>query len=190
MRRAAFVLLPAAVLAACGGGPKDIEQESNRTAAAVTVSVRGAQTIDFDGRTTIVIYRTLDPRIPRGVRLFSVGMPPPHVEIRPGVRFRAAFDVLGFKGDGRYQIPPNVLDRPPPGPSGLPLPSGIQSNAFVEVLRPAMEPVLLRYDVALEPCRVSSRDQGRIGSVSCPKLRRDAGEETISLEMTWDALTT
>lgn len=186
MRRLALTAL-AAVLAACGGQPKGIQQESNRTEAAVKVTIRGAETIDFEGRATIIIFRTLDKRIPLGVRLFSVGIPPPHIEVRQGVRFRTAFDVLGFKGDGRYTIAPTVIGTTHPGPSGLPLPSGIQSNAFVEVLRLAVKPPLNRYDIALEPCTVQARSQALVGSFSCPKLRLDRSDATVSVEMTWDA---
>lgn len=164
-------------------GTGSVEMDSNRTEASVTVRVRGAESIDFAQTATIIIFRTLDERVPLGFRLFSVGLPEP-VELTPGVSFRTAFDVLGFKGDGRYAI--GRTTTTPQGPGGVDLPSGIQSNAFLEIYRPAEDPPLLRYDVALEPCEVEAGDQARVGSLDCPKLRA-TGEAFISLFMSWEA---
>jgi hypothetical protein len=189
VRRIVVLAVGLALVAGCGGKkpPAGIGQDSNRTKAHVVVKVRGDQTIDFDKQTTIIIYRTLDKRVPLGLRLFSVGMPPPHVAFTDGASFRAAFDVLSFTGDGDYTIPKTIVGSPVPGPSGLPLPSGIQSSAFVEVLRPTADPPITRYDVALEPCRVKTAHESLTGSVSCPHLKSDRDASTLSLEMTWDA---
>lgn len=190
MSRVAVVGLLLVALAGCGrdepsGG--SIKQDSKRTKAHVVVKVRGAETIDFDATATIIIYRNLDERVPLNVRHFSVGIPPPHVPFADDASFRTAFDVLGYKGDGSYTIPVTVIGSAVPGPSGLPLPSGIQSNAFVEVFRVALNPPVDRYDIALEPCRVVAKRASLEGSVSCPKLKQDSGPATISLEMTWKA---
>lgn len=197
MRRAVTVGLALLVLFGGGactrGSPQprstgDIKTDSDRLEAAVTVRVRGDDTLDFDGRTTILIFRTLDDRVPLGFRLFSVGIPDPGLRLEPSVFARAAFDVLGFKGDGRYTIGRTIFGSPTAG-EGVQVPSGIQSNAFVQWFRPAGEPPVTRYDVALEPCRVQAADEARRGSLSCPKLQRDVGTQTVSLDMTWDATT-
>lgn len=192
MRGGALALAAALVVTTAGCSrptrpAEGIKEDSNRTKAAVTVKVRGAVTIDFEGETAIIIYRTLDRRVPLGLRLFSVGIPPPHLPFREGASFRAAFDVLGFTGDGAYTVPKTVIGSPVPGPSGLPLPPGIQASAFVEVLRPTADPPLDRYDIALEPCAVRAADEARSGSVSCPRLRLDRNATTVSLQMSWDA---
>lgn len=190
VRRILVVVLVLAGLAGCNraAAPKEIAQDSHRTKARVVVKVAGAEKIEFAGTVTILIYRTLDKRVPANLRLFSVGIPPPHVSYAPGISFRAAFDVLGYTDRREFTIPKTVIGSPVPGPSGLPLPSGIQSNAFLEVFRPAAQPPVTRYDIALEPCTVTtSGGRALEGSLRCPTLRRDSGPATISLEMTWDA---
>lgn len=186
MKRTLFLVL--LLLAACSRSPaqKSVETESNRTEAAVSVVVSGAETYRYEGRTTIIVFRTLDKRVPEGLRLFSVGIPDPGVKIANGF-FRTAFDVLGFKGDGNYTIGPTKLGEKPEGPLGLRLPSGIQSNAFVQWFRPDASPPIVRYDVALESCSVRSKDKGREGTLQCPSIRQDNGTKTVRLDMTWDA---
>jgi hypothetical protein len=191
VKRAVVLAVALALASACAGKTRPaggIQEDSKRVKARVVVNVTGAETIEYSDTTTIIIYRTLDTRVPLGVRLFSVGIPPPHVPYAEGASFRAAFDVLGYRPEAKeYSVPPNVIGTSVPGPSGVPLPSGIQSNAFVEVLRPTMKPPVSRYDVALEACLVRTSDESLRGSLSCPKLQSDRGKATISLQMTWDA---
>lgn len=186
----AFLVLVLVAASACSqkrdDTKKSIETDSNRTEASVVIRVRGTQTYDFSGRTTIIIFRTLDERVPLEFRLFSVGVPDPGIKLADGGFFRAAFDVLGFEGDGSYTIGPTILGASPSA-NGLQVPSGIQSNAFVQWLRPAAALPLIRYDVALEACRVNARSRTLTGTLSCPRLRDSTGTKTLSLEMTWDA---
>ncbi len=189
-RRTLAYALTLLVLAgsACSRGskndPPSFQTESSRVKAKVTVKVRGAETIDYDGRTTILIYRTLDKRIPLGFRLFSVGIPDPGLDLVPKVKWRTGFDVLGYTGDGDYTIGLTTLS--PSGPHGLDLPSGIQSNALLQMIDLRGAPILKSYNVALEPCTVTSSKRGRVGTLSCSKLRQDG--PPISLVMTWNAL--
>lgn len=145
------------------------------------VEVEGATTIHFDETVPLQIFRGgNDPRVPANLRLLSVGLLE-HVELPDGNRFRLAFDLLGYTKDGTYTIPPTG------GQESTFLPTGIASNAFVEVIeaRDGVPQDIYRYDVLTQQCNLRVGRRGREGLLVCPAVRH-AQRGDISLRMEWN----
>lgn len=201
-RRAGVLPLLLVLAAACGNGgsrsacpaPEGLKAspapassptgfvEASSETGRLCVTVRGAVTIDFDRVVALQIaIAGEDPRIPRNLRLLSVGLLK-HVTLEGDRQFRLAFDLLGYTKDRRYTIPATGTQSQV---MGAQLPPGIASNAFVELLQIAPPaPGFVRYDILGKPCDLEVRRRGREGRLVCPQIKH-ASEGEISLRMEW-----
>ena len=185
----------AVVAGACGneGEAQTPETPSPRDHTAkmnYTVVTKGGVGFTTDGERDVRVLSMLD-KDPRNasVSLLSVGPPLP-VPTGPGA-FRVAFDLTGFRGNGSYKIPAGsprerlgaIAAKADPN-EGLD-----QSNVLVQHWPGDPHLGLPKvYDKALVPCPLKVKDNGRTGTLRCPKLTDDEGKVVFSLEMNWSEL--
>jgi hypothetical protein len=106
------------------------------------------------------------------IALLSVGLEEPG-SLGDGRMIRAAVDIVGYSGDGTYEIggPPKDDDLP------------VRSAFFVEIYRPGTAEGFGRFDDATEACTVTVSDEGSVGELRCPSL--SGAEGTVEVSMTW-----
>jgi hypothetical protein len=106
------------------------------------------------------------------IALLSVGLDEPS-PLSDGRMIRAAIDIVGYSGDGDYEIGGPVTE------DALP----VRSAFFVEVFNPGTAEGYARFDEASVPCQVSVTDNGKRGELSCEELRGQVGK--VQVDMAW-----
>lgn len=190
----ALVLVVALVLGACasdskdGSGAPDVTTSKGDSAprtetikAAVKVTVTGAATLSSDATTDLTLSRFEPAK--KELSLLTVGLAD-FARAPDGQRFRTAFDLAGvYDGPGTYEF----------GASGQGASS--LSNAFVQIvelrdvngtLDEANVVKALRFDKALDPCKLEVGAGERSGSLVCRRLADSEGAE-IAFRLTWKA---
>jgi hypothetical protein len=166
----------ALLLGACGGGTNGGKASVQATVhpAAVTMTVRGAATIDFKTTAPLQIVASVGEAIPVNLRFLSVAFSEPQTSAAG--EFRAGANVFGFTGNGTFHIEPTKPGSPP---------QGLTTLAFFE-LTPKDATTPLRFQQAVLRCTITIARDGFEGSIDCPALREATGK-SVSLKMSWKA---
>lgn len=208
MRRAAAIILALALTGGCGGGSAEGDAapattESSGRAGMLDETFKARYAVTLTGALMVTHDSTLDLRLtklgataedaaPSNLDILSVG-PVDVVQtgLDDGSAFRAVFDITHYGGDGDYEIPAGSPRSAAEGAAvGTAAPSPNLSNAVVQVWPDGdrEKPPASIFDDRLDPCRLTIRDNGRSGTLVCPRLRSEAGEATVSLTMEWEEL--
>lgn len=177
-RRLPLLLALAGLLAACGREPPLVIGTTVST--TMTVTVTGDESFTFSGEVPLrIVIGGVNPGVPESLRLLNLGLLAP-VTLEDGRLIRPAFDLLGYGGDGSYQIGPGATQ-----PSGsVQPPEGIHSDAFIEITRLPMPTVT--FNVLRATCSLEVSNDARAGLLECPKIADEpTGRRVISLRMQW-----
>ncbi len=188
---------------ACGGGSSGSDSEpvgegvdSRVLMGDFVLTVTGAVETEWSGQTPLNVLTHRSEGLDQELWQLTVGILPQHaLETEDGLRLRTAFDLIGFDRDGSYTIEPErrggltdeelrrvreqpeVLDRINQG-------TVTRSNSFM-LVGPEIAS-LTQYGTLLEVCTLEVREGGLEGSIECPRLASDDGEE-IGFEWSWNA---
>lgn len=124
----------------------------------------------------------LDARLP-DVRYF--GLEPEQWLQVGGIKVKPSVNVLGFAGDGRYEIPvtTSVSAKVPPTLPATSARSNPLSNARLDYVVGNDRATYRGFALAKEPCVVDIHGSGAVGRLHCPVLSDGSG--AVSMVMSW-----
>lgn len=148
-------------------------------AGTVTMRVSGAIRTTWSGATPIQVTTLVGSGVEPGAWLLSVGLLDP-VASSGGWKVRPAFDLLGYHGDGSYTIAPPAAAGDLPGEA---TPGQVlDSDSFLVIGGHGHQPTM--HGELLEPCRLTTEDQGLRGNVACPAVRGPLGR--VAFDWSWE----
>lgn len=158
--------------------PPDLEDRTHPTSYSLSVGGAVEATLRREA-VPVRVVSLLDPRLPT-VTVFSLNPVQP-VEAGGGIRLLGGFDLVGFKGDGRYTIGPGAASPDSPGLDPARVAKGLSHARLVFMGRAGAPRV---FDVVVKACTVEIRSGGRAGTLTCERLA-DSDGKAVFLEMVW-----
>lgn len=161
---------------------------------SLEIEVRGAVELSWSGSTPLNVLTNVGAETPEAFWQLTVGIMPEHAVDVDGTRFRTAFDLLGYQGDGEYGLEASATEEGAEGeaPGGetpdddgeAPPPGSLRGATLLFVVPPEVEQPM-RFTELQEPCTLDVRDRGHAGEIDCPAVSGSDGQ--VAFTWSWEA---
>lgn len=160
---------------------------SRSLGGTLELKVAGAVTAAWKGATPLRVVHSASGNVPREGWLLSVGLEEP-VLAAPGIKVRPAFDIVGYRGDGKYRVNPKPAaggsTEPQSGDGGSAISGALNSTAFL-VVNQGDAAESRNYEVIQQACTITVSQKGLTGSVDCP-ANTDT-KSSVAFQWSWKA---